>query len=193
MHVSRDGIPTLDCILHWVQGDKLWTHIWICIWIMNFHNKWEGETYGSGFRLNWLILLQSWKISENTKWYNFHATLWVTLKGNLRLKILMPPCIFLLPMAIRPIKLLTHWGRVTHICVSKLTIIGSDNGLSPGRRQAIIWTSVGILSIGPLGANFSEILIGIYAFSFKKMHLKMSSAKWRPFCLGLNVLRLALW
>ena len=45
---------------------------------------------------------------------------------------------------------LTHWGRVTHICVSKITIIGSDNGLSPGRRQAIIWTNVGILLIGPL-------------------------------------------
>ena len=44
---------------------------------------------------------------------------------------------------------LTHWGRVTHICVDKLTIIGSDNGLSPGRRQAIIWTSAGILLIGP--------------------------------------------
>ena len=45
---------------------------------------------------------------------------------------------------------LTHWGRVTHICVSKLIIIGSDNGLSPGRRQAIIWTNAEILSIGPL-------------------------------------------
>ena len=42
--------------------------------------------------------------------------------------------------------------------------------------------------IGPLGTNFSEILIGIKTFSFKKMPLKMSSAKWRPFCLGLNVL-----
>ena len=83
---------------------------------------------------------------------------------------------------------LTHWGRVTHICVSKQTIIGSDNGLSPGRRQAIIWTSAGILLIGPLETNFSEILIGIQTFSFKKMHLKMSSAKWRPFCPGLNVL-----
>ena len=81
---------------------------------------------------------------------------------------------------------LTHWGRVTHICVSKLTIIGSDNGLSPGRRQAIIWTNVGILLIGPLGANFSEILIEILTFSFKKMRFKVSSAKWRPFCLGLN-------
>ena len=84
--------------------------------------------------------------------------------------------------------ILTHWGRVTHICVVKMTIIGSDNGLSPGRRQAIIWTNAGILLIGPLGTNFIEILIGIQTFSFKKMHLKMSSAKWRPFCLGLNVL-----
>ena len=84
--------------------------------------------------------------------------------------------------------LLTHWGRVTHICVSKLSIIGSDNGLSPGRRQAIIWTSAGILLIGSLGTNFSEILIGIQTFTFKKNAVKMSSAKWRPFCLGLNVL-----
>ena len=83
---------------------------------------------------------------------------------------------------------LTHWGRVTHICVSKLPIIGSDNGLAPGRRQTIIWTNNGLLLIGPLGTNFSEILIGIQTFSFKKMHLKMSSAKWRPVCLGLNVL-----
>ena len=55
--------------------------------------------------------------------------------------------------------LLTHWGRVTHICVSKLTIIGSDHGLSPGRRQAIIWTNAGILLIRPLGTNFSEMFI----------------------------------
>ena len=84
---------------------------------------------------------------------------------------------------------LTHWGRVTLICVSKLTIIGSDNGLSPDRRQAIILTNAGILLIGPWETNFSEILIGIHTFSFKKIHLKMSSAKWRPLCLGLNVLR----
>ena len=45
------------------------------------------------------------------------------------------------------------WGRVTHICVSNLTIIGSDNGLSPGWRQAIIWTNAGILFIGPFGTN----------------------------------------
>ena len=59
---------------------------------------------------------------------------------------------------------LTHWGGVTHICVSKLSIIDSDNGLSPGRHQAIIWTKCWNV------LNF------------------ISSAKWRPFCLGLNVL-----
>ena len=84
--------------------------------------------------------------------------------------------------------LLTHWGRVTHLCISKLTIIGSDNGLSPGRCQAIIWTNAGILLIEPLGTNFSEILIETHTFSFKKMRLKISTGKRRPFCLGLNVL-----
>ena len=77
---------------------------------------------------------------------------------------------------------------MTHICVSKLTIFGPDNGLSPGRRQAIIWTNARILLIGPPGTNVNEISIEIHAFSFKKFHLKMSSGKWHPFCLGLNVL-----
>ena len=81
----------------------------------------------------------------------------------------------------------THWGRVTHICIGKLTIIGSDNGLSPGWHQAIICNNAGILLIGPLATKFSEILIRVQTFSFKKMHMKMS-AKWRPFCLDLNVL-----
>ena len=83
---------------------------------------------------------------------------------------------------------LTHWGRVMHICVSKQTIVGSDNGLLPGRRQAIIWTNAGILLTGTLETNFNEISIKIRIFSFKKMGLNMSSVKWQPFCLGLNVL-----
>ena len=62
----------------------------------------------------------------------------------------------------------THWGRVTHICVSVLTIIGSDNGLAPGRRQAIIWINAEILLIRTSGTNFSEILSEIHKFSFKK-------------------------
>ena len=81
---------------------------------------------------------------------------------------------------------------MTHICVSRLTITGSDNGLSPGRRQAIIWTNAGILLIGPLGTNFSENLIEILTFSLTKMRVKVSSAKWRPFCLGLNVLSVVM-
>ena len=83
-------------------------------------------------------------------------------------------------------KLITpHWGRVKHICVGNLTIIGSDNGLSPGQRQAIIWTNAGILLIGPLGTKFSEISIGIQTFSFKKMYFKMSSILSRPQCVNL--------
>ena len=84
---------------------------------------------------------------------------------------------------------LTHWGRVTHICVCNLIIIGSDNGLSPDWRQAIIWTNAGIFLIGPLGTNFSEVLVEIITFSFKKMYLKVSSAKMvsilsRPQCVN---------
>ena len=86
-------------------------------------------------------------------------------------------------------RLLTHWGRATHICVGNITSISSDNGWSPDRRQAIIWTNAGILFIRPLGTSFNEMLIEILTFLFMKMGFKVSSAKWRPFCLGLNVLK----
>ena len=79
---------------------------------------------------------------------------------------------------------------MTHICVGNLTLIGSDNGLSPDGCQGIIWTNAGILLIGPLGTNFSEILIEVLTYSFKKMRLNVSSAKWRPFCRGLYVLNM---
>ena len=71
----------------------------------------------------------------------------------------------------------------------KWVIIGSDNGLSPVRHQNVIWTNAGILLTGPWGTNFSELLIGIQTLSSKKLHLNMSSAKWRLFCLELNILR----
>ena len=67
--------------------------------------------------------------------------------------------------------------------------IGSDNGLLPGGRQTIIWTSAAILLIGPLQTNCGEILIEMQTFSLKKIRLKMSSAKYRPFCLSLDVLK----
>ena len=83
---------------------------------------------------------------------------------------------------------LIHWGRVTHICVSNLTIIGSDNGLWPGRRQAIIWTNAGILSIGTLGTNFNEILIKLYTFSFIwKCRLEMAAILSWPQCVNVYV------
>ena len=66
---------------------------------------------------------------------------------------------------------LIYWGWVTHRC------------------QAIIWTNTGILLIEPLGINLSGIVMEISIFSFKRMYLKRLSAKFPPFCLGLNVLR----
>ena len=54
-----------------------------------------------------------------------------------------------------------------------LTIIGSDNGMSPCRHQAIIWANAGISLIGPWN-NLSEIFIEIHTLSLKKMHLKMT-------------------
>ena len=62
--------------------------------------------------------------------------------------------------------------------------IGSGNGLSPVRWQAFTRTNADLLSIRPLVTNFSQIQIEIKNFSLMKMHLKMSSAKWQPFCPG---------
>ena len=83
---------------------------------------------------------------------------------------------------------LTHSGRVTLIWIGNLTIIGSDNGLLPGWLQTIICTNAGILLIGPLGTNLSEILFGFQTFSVKKMHLQnviceMASILSWPQCL----------
>ena len=65
------------------------------------------------------------------------------------------------------------------------TIFDSDNGLSPGQRQVIIWTNAGILLTGPLGTSFTEILIEIQTFSFKKKAFenviwKMGAILFRP-------------
>ena len=80
---------------------------------------------------------------------------------------------------------------MTHICVNKLTVIGSDNGLSPGRRQAIIWTNAGILLIGPLGTNFSEIFIKMDIFiqenAFENVVWKMAAILSRPQCVNTEM------
>ena len=75
-----------------------------------------------------------------------------------------------------------------HLFIGTQTIVGSDNGLSSGWRQAIIWTNAGVLLMGPLGTNFSEFVIEILTFSSKKMHLKVLSAKLQPFCPGADEL-----
>ena len=88
---------------------------------------------------------------------------------------------------------LTHWNRVTHICVSKLTTIGSDNGLSPGRRQAIIWSNAGILLIWTLIRNKYQWnlkrnwCIFIQANAFENVVWKMAAILSRPQCV--NTLR----
>ena len=82
-------------------------------------------------------------------------------------------CIMGIALPRKTVIILTHEGPVMHICISKLTITGSDNGLSLGWCQAIIWNNDGIFLFEPLGTNFNEILIEIYTFSFKKMHLKI--------------------
>ena len=74
------------------------------------------------------------------------------------------------------LKHISPWCRI-YVSVNWISI-GWDNGLSPIRRQAIIWTNTGLLSIGPFGTNFSEILIKIQNFSLTKIHMKISSAKW---------------
>ena len=85
---------------------------------------------------------------------------------------------------------LTHWSRVTHICVGNLTIIGSDNGLSPGRRQTSIRTNAVILLIRTLGTNFSEIWSEIHVFSlkenaFESVVCEIASILSRPQCVNL--------
>ena len=84
---------------------------------------------------------------------------------------------------------LAHWGRVTHICVGKLIIIGSDNDLSPDRRQAIIWINAGLLSIGPLRTHFQwnfnqNTLIFINKNAHENGVCEMASILNRPQCVS---------
>ena len=84
---------------------------------------------------------------------------------------------------------LTHWGRVTHICVSDLTSIGSDNGLMPGRHQVIIRTNAGILLIRPLGTNFSEFSVEILNIFIQENAFESVVCEKAAICFGLNELR----
>ena len=89
--------------------------------------------------------------------------------------------------------LLSDLPLVLHICVSELGKYCSGNGLLPVQHQAITWTNAGLLLIGPLGTNFSEIQIKMQLFSFTKMHLNLSAEKWWPFCPGGDELTHSGW
>ena len=57
-----------------------------------------------------------------------------------------------------------HIENKWRIYVSNLTIIGSDNGLSPGQHQAIIWTNAGIwLKCNKLSINIKKTHYIIYS------------------------------
>ena len=86
---------------------------------------------------------------------------------------------------------LTHWPLVSHISISKLTVIGSDNGLLPVQHQAIIWTSAAILLIRPKGTYFSEILSKIKKF-IEENAFENVTCKVAPFCPGGDEL-MGLW
>ena len=81
-----------------------------------------------------------------------------------------------------------------------LAIIGSDIGLSPFRRQAIIWTNAVLLSTWSLGTNLSQIVLKIQTFSFKKMHGKLLAILSGPLCEAIqqhvyyfHVTKVACW
>ena len=118
------------------------------------------------------------------QWHSFQPYLQMAWQVGGWMTVRIPSSIHGMCAAIQ-----VNGGKVMHICISKITIIGSDNGLSTGWRQAIICTNAGILLIRTLSTKFSEIMHAIHTFSLKKMHFSMSFGKCRPFCLGLNVLR----
>ena len=74
-----------------------------------------------------------------------------------------------------------------HTRISKLNIIGLDNGFSLGWCQAIIWTNAGILLIQTLRKNFGETFIEIHISSFKHMNLKISSLHFDLYFIEISV------
>ena len=185
-------LPTHICVTQpqWVNESLIhYSTLWYCHLWFSFLNLEIPDTdqKENSFIFNWLPLAISFCHLQK---YPGAETVWRSTLIKVGIPIveirLSYGCLISKMELPIQIMILTHWGRVIHICIGNLTIIVSDDGLSPGWRKAIIWNNAGILLIGSLGTNFSEILIGIQSFSFKKMHLKMSSWKLRPLCLGLN-------
>ena len=152
----------------------IWCWYWLLLSIYQFPQLWALLKLYSLWLTNYCLFIYQDQLSCEIPllftWYKTLIWYWINMYqylGNLQL-------------------IEAEWRM---ICVSKLAIIGSDNGLLPGLHQAIIWTSARILLIRPLGTNFSEGLNEIQTFSLKKICFKVCSAKCCPFCVDLNVLR----
>ena len=78
-------------------------------------------------------------------------------------------------------------GRVTLICISKLTIMDQIMACRLVGTKPLSEPMLRYIDNSNWGTNFGEILSEVYTF-IKKMLLKMSSVKWWPFCLGFIVL-----
>ena len=83
---------------------------------------------------------------------------------------------------------LTHWGLVMHICHQPRPSLVQIMACRLFGAKPLSKPMLGYCELNSLRTNFSEILIKIQNFSLRKIHLKISSVKWRPYCLGLNVL-----
>ena len=105
-------------------------------------------------------------VLTNHAWGNIHIR--VISQEMLRISTLDMGYIFDIIAAPPRAKELTHWDRVTHICVSKSIIIGSDNDVSVGRRQVIIGTNAGILLIGPSGKISVKFQSNFKHFQWRK-------------------------
>ena len=105
----------------WLSVSQHWFREWLCAQqaISNYLNEW------------WPSLLMH--IYASLSFNELMKQVWFCCALCCHGDIMNPLWIHVIYSPI----FLTHWGQVTHICVNKLTIIGSNNGLSPGRRQAI--------------------------------------------------------
>ena len=125
----------MTCIIFDMHRHKH-THIYIYIYIYGIFNDYSSIT-------SWCVFSETVSVAVNNSLYKYFVWfVWSRCLLCLVSNHFSHDCRGSLSTP------LTHWGRVTHICVGKLTIIDSDNDLSPDRRQAIIWTNAGILWIG---------------------------------------------
>ena len=170
MRAQLSGILKVTCICHIVASNTCSVGICIYIYMYRYNSLNKRQSNNSTiFRCHAHSSEQCvnkyeeprWNSVKDTTKYSFHLVFWKYDENNYKRVYFIA---------------LTHRGRVTYTCVSKLIIIGPDNGLAPGWRQVIIWTNIGILLIQTLGINFSEILSEIHIFSMLRNDSNFVSA-----------------